>query len=137
MKKLLLLSAMILFTGMMFGQTIQKGAFIGTHVYTVTLKPNVTMDQFIAFFQAKVMPELEKNYEGWKVYLIKGLRGENADSYGVLYVLKSKKDWDKYFNPDGSENEQGKAVTKNMQPVNEELAKLGSFETKYTDWLVQ
>ncbi|HEX2936555.1 MAG TPA: hypothetical protein VHO72_14460 [Bacteroidales bacterium] len=137
MKKLLLLSVMILFAGMMFGQTIQKGTYIGTHVFTVTLNPEVTMDQYIAFFQKKVIPEIEKNYEGWKVYLLKGLRGENANSYGLLFVIKSQKDWDKYYNPDGSENAQGKAVNKKMQPINEELSKLGLSETKYTDWLVQ
>lgn len=135
MKKLFLFTALILFSGLTFGQTIQKGNVIGTHVMTVTLNPDVTMDKFIEFFHTRMAPEIEKN-SGWKVYLIKSIRGENPDSYGLLYVIKSEKDRDKYYNPDGSDSELGKAVTEKMQPIMDEMAKLGTIDTKYTDWLV-
>jgi len=136
MKKLFLFTAIILFSGITFGQTIQKGTVIGTHVMTVTLNPDVTTDKFIEFFHTRLAPEIEKNYAGWKAYLTKGIRGENPNSYGLIYVIKSEKDRDKYYNPDGSASELGKAVNEKLQPVLDEMAKLGTIATKYTDWLV-
>jgi hypothetical protein len=136
MKKLVLFMAVILFSGITFGQTLKKGNLIGTHVISVDLQPGVTMDKFIEFVNTKLAPEVEKYYIGWKVYLVKGIRGENPDSYGLIYVINSEEDRDKLYNPDGSLNEMGTAVNAKIQPVLDEMAKLGTFTTKYTDWIV-
>jgi hypothetical protein len=136
MKKLILFTAVILLSGITFGQSLQKGNVIGTHVMTVTLQPGVTMDKFIEFFHTRMAPEIEKNYTGWKVYLVKGIRGENPDSFGMIYVIKSEKDRDNFYNPDGSASELQQAINEKMQPVMDEMAKFGSITTKYTDWLV-
>jgi len=131
MKKLILTAAaLILFAGATFGQTLQKGNLIGFHVTTVDLKPDVTMEQYQEFYISKVIPEIEKHYPGWKGYAVKGIRGENENSIGVIYVIESEKYRDKYFNEDGSLNELG--------PIWEELNKLGIYSEKhYTDWIVQ
>jgi len=136
MKKYFLLITVILFSGITFGQPIKKGTVVGTHVMTVTLQPDVTIDQLIEFFHNRLAPEIEKNYEGWKVYLVKSLRGENPDSFGLIYVIESEKDRDKFYNPDGTASELGQAVTEKMQPVMDEFAKIATISTKYDDWLV-
>ena len=137
MKKLILLLAMIFVTGIAFGQVLPKGTLIGTHVISVTLNPGVTMDKYMEFVKTKLLPELDKNMQGWKVYLLKGIRGENSNSFGLLYVIKSEKERDKYYNPDGSDNEAGKALNEKLKPISDEMAKLGTFTTKYTDWIIQ
>ncbi|MCK4345229.1 MAG: hypothetical protein KAX05_08065 [Bacteroidales bacterium] len=136
MKKLILTAALILVVGTTFGQTLQKGNLIGTHVTTVDLKPDVTMEQFQEFVISKVIPEMEKHYPGWKAYSVKGIRGENENSIGMIYVIKSEEHRDKYYNEDGSLNELGKATQEKLNPVLEELEKLGTYTTTFTDWLI-
>jgi hypothetical protein len=84
-----------------------------------------------------VIPEMEKNMPNWKAYVLKGIRGENNNSIGLLYVIKSAQDRDKYYNADGTDSELGKTLNPKLQPVLDELGKLGTFTTKYTDWIVQ
>jgi hypothetical protein len=87
--------------------------------------------------KTKLIPEIEKNMPNWKVYLLKGIRGENNNSFGLLYVIKSAQDRDKYYNVDGSDSELGKSLNAKLKPVSDELEKLGTLSTKYTDWIVQ
>ena len=88
------------------------------------------------YYINKVIPEFEKNFEGWKVHLLKGIRGKNENKVGALYVGKSKKYLEKYYNPDYSLNELGRKQMEKMRPVYEELDKLGSAMHDFTDWLV-
>lgn len=137
MKKLVLIMALTLFSGMLSGQSIQKGTFIGTHVMTITLNPGVTTDEFISFLQTKLIPEGKKYFINWDIYLLKGIRGENPNSFGILYVVKSESDRDKFFAPDGGPSELMNATNEKMKPVLDEMAKLGSYKTTFTDWIVQ
>jgi hypothetical protein len=137
MKKLVFITVMILLSGFAFGQSLQKGTFIGTHVVTVTLQPGVTMEKYMEFFKSKMIPEIEKNYPGWKAYLLKGIKSESNNTFGLLYIIKSAQDRDKYYNVDGSYNELGKSVNAKLKPVLDELGKLGTYTTKFTDWIVQ
>jgi hypothetical protein len=136
MKKLILLATFILISGLSFGQTFQKGTLFGTHILTVTLAPGVTMDKYVEFLNTKVIPEMVKAYPEWKCSVVKGIRGENPDSYGLIYVIKSQKDRDKYYNADGTDSELGKQASAKMKPVLDEMLKMGTFTSKYTDWVV-
>ena len=138
MKKLILAAAaLLLVAGTTFGQTLQKGNLLGFHVSTVDLKTDVTMEQYQEFFISKVIPEMEKHYPGWKGYPVKGIRGENENSFGIIYVIESEEHRDKYYNEDGSLNELGTATQEKLKPVLDELEKWGTYTSKYTDWLVQ
>ena len=137
MKRIALFSVMILMTLIVSGQALQKGNLVGTHILTVTLQPGVTMEKYIEFVKSKVIPEWEKNMPNVKVYLVKGIRGENSNSFGEIIVFKTAQDRDKYYNADGSQNELGNSINTKLKPVLDELAKLGSYTTKYTDWIVQ
>ena len=137
MKKLIVVTALILFTGVTFSQTLQKGNLVGMHILTINLDPDVTMNQFLDFFSSKVIPEIEESFPGWKAYLVKGIRGENANSFGLIYVIESEEDRNKYYNEDGSQNELGNSIVEKVQPIMTELNQLGTWTTEYTDWLVQ
>ena len=137
MKKLISTTFLILLVGITFGQTLQKGNLVGLHVMTINLDPNVTMNQYLEFYTSKVIPEFEKHFAGTKAYLIKGIRGESDNSYGVLYFFESEGDRDKFFNDDGSLSELGEAANEKVTPISEELNKLGTSTTKYTDWIIQ
>ena len=137
MKKLILTAAFIfLLVGVTFGQSLQKGNLICTHVLTVDLKPDVTMEQVQEFYISKAIPAFEKHYSGWKGYLVKGIRGENENSIGIIWVIKSEEHRDKYYNEDGSLTELGTANREKMNPVYEEFEKLETNTLTYTDWLI-
>lgn len=135
MKKLLFFSILIFCSGILTAQSLEKGNLIGTHVMTLTLQPGVTQDQFIQYFKNTYGPALEKS-TGWKPYLVKGIRGENQNSLGIIYVIKSEKDRDQFYNPDGTQSEAGKEMMKKSQSFIDEMAKYATITTKYTDWLV-
>ena len=137
MKKLIFITGLVLLAGLTYGQSLQKGNLIGTHVMTVTLKPGVTMEQFIEFYKSKVIPEMNKIEPDWKVYLVKSIRGDVKNSFGLIHVVKSEKVRDRYNNDDGSSTELGKSVSDKLKPVFDELEKLGTVTTTYNDWLVQ
>lgn len=136
MKKLILITALILMAGMTYGQTLQKGNMIGTHILTVTLAPGVTMDKYMEYANTKFKPEFEKNFTNWQVYFLKGVRGENANGTLMIYVIKSQKDRDKYYNADGTLNEVGNQANAKLKSVMDEGNKLGTATSKYTDWVV-
>lgn len=138
MKKLIIIAILFLFSGLTFGQTLPKGTLIGTHTMNITLSSGVTMEQFIQFLQSKWIPEFNKIDPDWQVYLVKGIRGNiNPESYGLVHVLKSDQVRSKYYNPDGSTSELYKSTSEKFKPVMEELSKLGTFTTQWTDWIVQ
>ena len=137
MKKLILIAALIVTAHLSFGQALQRGNLLGLHTMTITLKPDVTMDQFKTFFIGKVIPEYEKQFQGVKGYLVNGIRGENKNSFGIVWLFETEKTRDKYFNMDESMTDLGKSTVEKLGPINKELEKLGTYTTKYTDWVVQ
>jgi hypothetical protein len=137
MKKLLVVTAIFLFAGTAFGQTLQKGSVLGVHHATITLNEGVTMKDFIDFSINKMFPAVEKSFEGVKMLLLKGDRGENANEIGFLWYFDSLKDRDVYFTPEGQLTEKGLAAQEKLQPLMEEGAKLGSYTTTHTDWIIQ
>jgi hypothetical protein len=138
MKKLILILSLILFTGVIFGQALPKGTMVGTHTLTVTLQPGATMEQFMDFLINTFVPEFNKVDPDWQAYLVKGIRGNiNTNSIGVIHIFKSDKIRDKYINPDGSYTELGNSRNEKLKPIQDELNKLGSCTTQWTDWEVQ
>jgi hypothetical protein len=137
MKKLCLITTLILVCSAIFGQSLQKGNLVGVHNLTITLDPDVTMNQYKTFYLNKVIPEYEKHFTGVNVYLLKGIRGENVNSLGIMWVFESEEDRNKYFDEDGSTTELANSTFEKIQPITDELEKLGTWSSDYTDWLVQ
>ena len=136
MRKLLIITALTLFAGTAFGQTLHKGSMIGVHSMTITLEAGVTMDQFLDFFTNKWIPEAEKLFDGWKGIVVKGNKGKHVNEYGLVWYIPSMKDYDRYYKSDGSVTDEMAAKLEKAQPINDELAKLGTWTSKYTDWVV-
>ena len=136
MKKLIFITAFIIMAGVSFGQTLQKGNFIGFHVYTVNLEPDVTMNQFLEVWKNKVVPAYEKNLQA-KAYIVKGIRGECENCFASMAIWESEAIRDKFYKQDGGLNEVGQAAMDKCQPALDELAKLGELTSKYTDWIIQ
>lgn len=59
MRKLLVITALLLFAGVSFGQTLIKGGVIGIHEWTIKLNPDVTMNQFLEFWEENGSPTQE------------------------------------------------------------------------------
>jgi len=121
------------------GQNIQKGSLLGMHVLSIELKPGATMDQFIDFYISHAIPEAEKAFDGVKGYLVKGIRGENNKSIGVLWVFRTEADRNRYFTDEGEGGmtAAGRTAMEKLTEVNKEIEKFGTASSKYTDWLVQ
>jgi hypothetical protein len=136
MKKLLFIAALIIMAGSIYGQNFKKGNFVGFHVVTVQLNPNVSLDQYLDVWKNKFIPEYAKNFQ-CKAYMAKGIRGECENCYSMIAVWKSEAGRDKFFDKEGETTDLGKAALVKMQAVINELKKSGSFTTKYTDWMIQ
>jgi hypothetical protein len=139
MRKLLFIFSLFMLTSCVaFGQELKKGTLVGVHVFSdVKLASGVTMEQFVNAYNTKLIPALEKARSGWKCYPIKRIRGDSAPAYGVMIIIPSEKERDKYFNADGSDNELGKSADRTMERAVKELEKLGTMpDDRYIDWLI-
>lgn len=136
MKKFLLIAVFVLSAGITYGQTLQKGTVLGFHNGTFVPDPDVTLNQCITFIRDKYFTAYEKNFPGIKCFVLKGIRGENADCLSLLVLFPSDEVRNKYWKQEGELTELGKAAEEKMKPVYEEMNKYGKLIDRYTDWLV-
>jgi len=139
MKNLSLTIALLLLltANISFSQSLKKGNLVGIHTMKVNLNPDVTMNQYKEFILTKMIPALDKGSPGMKTYLLQGIRGENENSLGFVFMFNSEADRNKYWNEDGTPTELQIAANEKMQAINEEGAKLGTWTSVYTDWVVE
>jgi hypothetical protein len=138
MKKLLLITGVLLIAGITYGQNLQKGALLGLHTSTITLNPGFTMNQYLSFLKEKYIPEFEKNFPGMKIYVMKGKRGECTDCISMLMYFQTEAIRDKYFKPEGEFNDAGQAAFDKLKPILDEDSKMTKpAKDVYTDWIIQ
>jgi hypothetical protein len=122
-------------------QTIKKGAVVAVGVYEMTLNPDVSLNQFLDFYNNKYIPEWEKNWPGAKLYLMEGDRGENKNKFGAILIFESVAVRDKYYPvEDGNTTSDAlKAATEKMKAMDAELSKylVSGARTTYTDWIIK
>ena len=138
MKKLLIITAILLYSGIAFGQTFQKGSFIKIHNLTITLKPGVTMDQYLDFTINTLHPEFEKHFQGAKAFIMQGGSGDftNDTDYASLYYFESAEVLSKYFDAKGNFNEGGFAAFQKLGPAFEKLEELGTEDREEYGWMI-
>ena len=132
----MLIGILILTSEFMFGQPLKQGNLVGTHVITIELNPGVTMKEFQDFHLNTLIPEYEKCYIGWKMYLAQGIRGENKNKYGWILVAESEETRNRLYNDNGSLTDYGRVINEKMKPILEEVEKFGKLTRTYTDWLI-
>ena len=137
MKKLLILVMIALASMAVQAQPLQKGNLIGLHVISFKLNPGYTMQQVEDFFIKEFIPACEKAYPGVKYFSIKGIRGEQANQYGMMVVFPTEAERDKYYKPEGGSTELGLKAEEKLKPVNDAFARMGTFTSFYTDWMVK
>jgi hypothetical protein len=141
MKNLLFTTALLLAANLTFGQTIQKGNLVAVHIYTVELKPNVTLEQVIDFYNTKWLPDAEK-YFGWKGFIGKCVRGTECGENKLLGIVhfKNEADRDKYFKmaEGGTDlNELGQKAWAQFAPTNAALEQLATIKSEWADWVIK
>lgn len=138
MRKLVIVSALLLFAGTAFGQSLKSGVILGLHEVTVILNPDVTMNQYLDFMNTKVKPEFEKNLPGVKLFILKGTRGKNEHGVGFLFWMESEEMRDKLWPKEGESSE---TVTQAFEKMSETMEKWRAMEVSYssehTDWAIQ
>ena len=137
MRKFLVVTALLLFAGLAFGQTLQKGGVIAIHKMEVTLATGVTMDMYMDFLTNKYIPAFNKEFEGVKFFLLKGDRGEGATSIALLVWCKSLEVRNKYWPGAGSPSDEFRAIMEKLQPIIDEDSKLATTTNVYTEWLIK
>lgn len=136
MKKLTIALAFILFTGVAFGQTLQKGEVVAFHRYELTLNAGVSIDQYMDFWENKIIPQAEKVFSGLKAHMLKGIGVDNTHEYAGLYVYESMDVLRKYWNEEGFPTEKGAEAMAKLQPLLDELSKLGTYTQTPSDWVI-
>ena len=136
MKKLMIITALVLFAGVAFGQSFQKGGVVGIHEWSLKLNPDVTMNQFLELWDSEAIPAMKKAIPEMTPYLLKGFGVDNKFEYAGLYYYNSKEDLRKYWKEDGSPTEKGAAAMESYGPLMEEISKLGEFTYTAKDWII-
>jgi hypothetical protein len=136
MKKLMIITALLLFAGIAYGQTLKKGCVVATTLWEITLQPDATMNQVIDIFN-KYCQAFEKAYPGTKLFTLQGERGEDKYKISTLLYFESQELRNKYWPKEGESGPFDEAATEIFAPIFEEGNKLIlNTDTKSTDWLV-
>ena len=88
------------------------------------------------YFINKLIPSYEKQYKGATLSLIKGIRGQNEGSLGMVWIFESDDARNLYYDYKGSPTELNQEVSEKLGPVNEGLNEIGTWTSNYTDWSV-
>ena len=140
MKKIIVLIGLLLFSGITFSQTFEKGQVLGIHVNEIVLQPDVTYNQYKEFMMNKAFPKFEEAYKGdVKLYLIEGIKGENKDKIGWIFLFKSSEAFKKWITEEGGINEAlSDEFWKTVSDVMDEQNKYVKANNRtFTDWVVQ
>ncbi len=119
-------------------QTLQKGTVMGIHTYTLTLNPDVTMNQFLDFMMNKYVPASDENFPGSKMFILTGDRGENKNKLAIMIVFESVEVRDKYYPAPDEVSPEYDAAEAKMTAILEEMNKhIVDFTRVYTDWVIK
>ncbi len=116
---------------------LKVGSLIGLHKLKVNLNDGLTIDDFEEYFTEVLIPAYNQAYMGAKVHLIKGVKGKDINSLAMLWIFESEEVLSKLWNSDGSSTELNTSINASLSEVNAGLAKIGSWTSDFSDWLVQ
>jgi len=91
--------------------------------YIVTLRPGVTMDQYVDFLKTKVVSEYDKNFPGSKMTIGCPNPWREKNQFCFLYSFDSVKEFNKYITNGTEMSDEVKAATARMESVRQEESK--------------
>ncbi|UCH15725.1 MAG: hypothetical protein JSV22_07100, partial [Bacteroidales bacterium] len=97
MKKILMITALILYAGAALGQSFQKDNVFTLNVLDVNLKPGVTMDQFMVVIYEEYIPALSEAFPDITSIFSEVIRGENENQFGLIALYESEEGLEKYW----------------------------------------
>lgn len=137
MRKLALITALLLFAGVSFGQSLQKGNLMALHTLEITPTPDVSFNEFMDHFTGEFIPKYEESFPGLHFYVLRGDRGENENKIGMLIFSESTDVRDLYWPAPDSTSAEAMKGFERMGTALEDLQKYGTFSSVYTDWIVE
>lgn len=141
MKKLLVITALLLFAGFAFGQTLEKGNILGLHVIELNLDPDVTYNQYLSGMH-EYATIFNKEFQGdLEMLIAKADRGNDENSLGLIWLFKSAELRAKYFTEEGAATELFNTMYEKVNTTfAAKQAALGISEWSsihYNDWIIQ
>lgn len=139
MRKLLVVTVLLLLFSVAYIQTPQRGSSFCLHVFTtLELKPSVTMEQHKDFLRNVYYPEFEKRFADVKLFFIEGEWGLEEDNFGMIYYSEDVETRDKYYKKGGGGfTEEGIETFKKVKLVFEKLMEqVEDYDREYTCWTI-
>ena len=140
MKKPILVLMLLSVTLVTFGQKLEKGNVVGTHVGTINLNPDVSYNQYKTFLLTKYIPEINKGFNGDMMMYFAESDRSNGEAHviTIMYVFKSVEARNKYFPTPEKVSDLFTSTQEKLKPIDDQLTKLGAYSEKfYNDWVVQ
>ena len=116
----------------------QGGIMFDTFI--VTLRPGVTMDQYLDFLKTRYVSEYNKNFPGSKLTIGSPDSWKRKNQYSFFYTYESDKDYSKYYINEGKDmSDECKAGWEKMESVKQEANKYildrKRVETEWEKWM--
>ena len=101
------------------------------------MKPDYsfTSQQFEDYYMNTVIPNYDQAYPGAKIYLADGFLGEYKGSLSMIWIFESIAVRNAYFGSNAKELSQ--EIQDKLKSVDDGLALLGSWTSKFTDWSIR
>lgn len=116
---------------------LSKDNLIGFHKLNVTLNNGYTMQDFENYFTKTLIPAYNSAFMGAKVHLIKGIKGKDLNSLGMLWIFESSEFVSKFWNSNGTSTDLNNSINEGLNDINAGLSVIGSWTSEFTDWTVQ
>ena len=116
---------------------LSKDNLIGFHKLNVTLNNGYTMQDFENYFTKTLIPAYNSAFMGAKVHLIKGIKGKDVNSLGMLWIFESSEFVSKFWNSNGTSTDLNNSINEGLNDINAGLSVIGSWTSEFTDWTVQ
>ncbi len=106
------------------------------YAITVTLDPDVTMNQYLDATN-EYIPIFEKHVPGVKLFMLHGYRGDHKNEYGLMIYCESAEVYDKYWDEEGKSTEHLQQIMEGQLKEHfQKISKLGSMAWDFTDWKI-
>ncbi len=136
MNRIITIAILLLTAGNVSGQTLRMGTVIECNEITVNLKPGGTMEQYSQFMVSQLVPATEKAFPGTEVYIVRGNRGNAESKVGAIWVFETPEIRNRYYDPGGNLTPAGQKASAEVDPVLEQLERIGTGSRKSMVWEV-